>query len=269
MADISDVEQALTDTVTSILYSAGTSHSSIIGALCRVYRGWPNSATLNADLNAGIVNITVGADNDSGRTTTRYLPHWQTAPTEPGTGASITEKVITVSGSPSEGDLIGALIDGISYVYRIQAGDSADLVASNLERLIEADRIASVRGNNITIPDAGSIVVRVVCDRLASFESRRQEKDVRIICWCPTPPIRDAVTSAIDTTLDQIGFLALPDASQARIVYRNTTSYDQSQNALLYRRDLVYTVEYPTITTIRQPSMLFGASNLNSHVTYG
>ena len=43
------------------------------------------------------------------------------------------------------------------------------------------------------------------------------------------------------------------------IIYHNTAGYDQSQNALLYRRDLIYTVEYPTVTTAQQPSMLFGA----------
>ena len=111
--------------------------------------------------------------------------------------------------------------------------------------------------------------VRVVCDSSASVESRRQEKDLRVICWCSTPFVRDAVATAIDAAIDQIQFLALPDSTQARIVYRGTSSYDQSQNALLYRRDLVYTVEYPTITTIRQPSMLFGASDLNTNVTYG
>ena len=57
--------------------------------------------------------------------------------------------------------------------------------------------------------------------------------------------------------------------TQARIIYHNTAGYDQSQNALLYRRDLIYTVEYPTVTTAQQPSMLFGASDLNSNITYG
>ncbi len=85
MADISDVEQAVAEAVTAILYPAGSSQSSIIGALCRVYRGWPNSATLNTDLNTGVVNVTIRADNDSGRTTTRYLPEWRTAPAQPGT----------------------------------------------------------------------------------------------------------------------------------------------------------------------------------------
>jgi hypothetical protein len=269
MADISDVEQALVETVTATLYPAGSSQSSIVGALCRIYRGWPNAATLNTDLNAGVVNVTVGTDNDSGRTTTRYLLQWQTGPAQPGTAACIAGRVITISGTPVVGDVVGAIIDGVTFAYRIQASDTPELVAANLGQSIQAIRIATLQGADITIHGATSIVIRVVCDNPASFESRRQEKDLRIICWCPTPSIRDAIVSALDTSIDKLAFLSLPDASEARIIYRNTASYDQAQNALLYRRDLIYTVEYATITTTQQPSMLFGASDLNNNITYG
>ncbi len=268
MADISGVEQAVADAVTSILYPAGISQSSVVGALCRVYRGWPNSATLNADLGSGAVNVTVGADNASGRTTTRYLPSWNNAPAQPGATATTRGQAIAIGGDPATGDVVGAIIDGIPYAYRVEPGDSPDIVASNLEQLIQANRMASVHGADITVPGAVSITVRVVCDSAASFESRRQEKDLRIICWCSTPPLRDAVAAAIDTGFDQVDFLLLPDASQARIMYHNTAGYDQSQNALLYRRDLIYTVEYPSVTIAKQPSMLFGASDLNKNITY-
>jgi hypothetical protein len=269
MADISDVEQAVADTLASILYPTGSSFSSIVGVLCRVYRGWPNSATLNTDLGAGAVNVTVVSDNDSGRTTTRYLPEWQTASSQPGVTASAANQTITISGSPSVGDVVGALIDGSAYAYRIQAGDTPGLVASNLNQLIQANFPATALWSTITVPGASSIQVRAVCDNATAFESRRQEKDIRIICWCPTPQIRDAVAAAIDSAIDQLSFLVLPDDTNARVVYRNTTSYDQAQNALLYRRDLVYTIEYATITVFEQPSMLFGASDLNSNITYG
>jgi hypothetical protein len=269
MADISDVEQAVTNTVASVLYPGGSSQSSIVGALCRVYRGWPNAATLNADLSSGAVNVTVVGDNESGRTTTRYLPEFQTTPSPPGTTAGSADQTITISGSPAVGDVVGALIDGAAYAYRIRSGDTPGLVASNLNQLIQANRPATAQGHTITVPGAGLIKTRVVCDNTTSFESRRQEKDVRIICWCPTPSIRDSVTAAIDSAIDLITFLVLPDGSNARIVYRNTSSYDQAQNALLYRRDLVYTVEYPTIIVLQQPSMLFGASDLDGNITYG
>jgi hypothetical protein len=269
MADISDVEQAIADVITTILYPAGSSQSSIIGTLCRIYRGWPNSGTLNTDLNTGAVNVTISADNDSGRTTTRYLPEWTTTPAEPGSIASAENQTLTIAGTPGLGDVVGAMIDGVPFTYRVQAGDSPDLVAANLGQSIRSIRTANLQGNTIIVPGAASVIVRVVCDGETTFESRRQEKDLRIACWCPTPMVRDAVAAAIDGAINQAGFLSLSDATEARIVYRNTASYDQAQNALLYRRDLIYTVEYATITKIEQPSMLFGASALNNNATYG
>jgi len=259
----------IANTVTSILYPDGPSQSSIIGALCRVYRGWPNSATLNADLSAGVVNVTVVTDNDSGRTTTRYLPEWQTILTQPGITASASDQTITVAGTPAVGDVIGALVDGAAYAYRIQTGDTKYLVAANLSQLIQSNRLATAEGFAVFVPGAASIEVRTVCDNATAFESRRQEKDLRIICWCPTPPVRDSIVTAIDGAIDETSFLVLPDDTKARVVYRNTSSYDQAQNALLYRRDLIYMIEYPTVTIFQQPSMLFGASDINGNITYG
>jgi len=269
MADIADVEQAITESVTDSLYPEGSAQSSIVGVLCRVYRGWPNAATLNADLSAGIVNVTVVPENESGRTTTRYLPEWQYTPVQPGTTASATAETVTIDGTPAVGDVVGILIDGAAYAYRIQSGDAIELIAANLATLIQADRIVSVRGATITVPGAGSVVARVVCNCSSTVESRRQEKDIRVTCWCPTPSVRDAVAGAIDAGLNHVTFLALPDGTNARITYKNTASFDQAQNALLYRRDLVYVTEYPTVTVQQQPSMIFGAASINGNIKYG
>lgn len=269
MADISDVENALAGALTSILYPSGSAQSSIVGVLCRVYRGWPNSATLNTDLSAGVVNVTIVTDSDSGHVTTRYLPEWRTTAASPGTAVATNQSTIAISGTPSAGDVVGALIDGKAYAYRIQERDTPGLVASNLCQSIQTARLANVRGTVITVHGAAAITVRVVCDSVTSFESRRQEKNVRVICWCPTPPVRDTVASTIDSAIDQLSFLSLADSTTARVIYRNTASYDQAQNALLYRRDLVYTIEYPTVTNIQQPSLLFGASELNGNIIFG
>ncbi len=269
MADLSDVEQAFANTVTSILYPGGVTGLSIVGSLCRVYRGWPNPATLNADLNANAVNVTIDAVNDSGNTTTRYLPKWVSNVAIPGVSATTTASSITILGNPANGDLVGTVVDGIAFAYRVKPGDTPFLVASNLNALIQSTRISTVEGNTITVPGARSIVARVVCDGIASFESRRQEKDLRITCWCSSPLTRDAVAAAIDSAFTTINFLSLLDKTRARVVYKTTTSYDQSQNALLYRRDLVYTVEYATVSCALQPAMLFGAVDLNENTIYG
>jgi hypothetical protein len=269
MADISDVEQAVADSVTAILYPAGTDQSSVIGALCRIYRGWPNAATLNPDLSAGAVNITITIDNDSGRTTTRYLQEWQTKSAQPGVAAIASAQAITISGAPAAGDLVGAIVDGKSFVYRVRAGDNPELVASNLGGLVRETRVANVHQATVNIPGAMVVKVRTTCDNAAFTESRRQEKDLRIAFWCPTPEIRDSITAAVDLAIDRSSFVSLPDGTQARIVYRNTSSYDQAQSALLYRRDLIYTIEYPTVSIVQQPSMIFGAAGINGHITYG
>ncbi|HBK05770.1 MAG TPA: hypothetical protein DDZ81_07870 [Acetobacteraceae bacterium] len=268
MADISDVEGAVSDVVTSILYPNGSAQASVVGSLCRIYRGWPTAATLNADLTAGVVNITVNSDNDAGRITTRYLQQWQTRATSPGTTVGVSGQTLTISGVPAAGDAVGVVIDGVPHAYRVQPGDSVDLIAANLGQAIQATRMANYQGFAVTIPGAHAVSAHVVCDSLASVETRRQEKDIRIACWCPTPSIRDAVGAAIDTELSGMAFLPLPDGTQARVSYRNTQSYDQSQNALLYRRDLVYTIEYATIDTDMLPSMLFGVSDLGDNTTY-
>jgi hypothetical protein len=268
MADISNAEDAVCDFVTSVLYPQGASKASIVGALCRIYRGWPNAATLNADLNAGAVNITVNSDNDSGRTTTRYLPRWFTTVGQPGTAVSVSGRMLTVSGRPAAGDRVGVVIDGVPFGYRVQAGDSTGLVASNLAHAIQAKRMANCMGFTVTIPDAHSVQARVVCDGQATAETRRQEKDVRIVCWCPTPSARDVVCSAVDAACSGLVFLPMADGTRGRMTYKNTQSYDQLQNALLYRRDLVYTIEYATVETISVPSMLFGVSDLDDNPTY-
>ncbi len=269
MADISDVEQAITEIVTAGLYPEGSTQSSVVGVVCRVYRGWPNAATLNADLSAGIVNVTIAPENESGRTTTRYLPEWQYTPVQPGTTATAAGTTVSIGGTPAAGDVVGALIDGAAYVYRIQSGDAAELIAANLGSLIQVDRMVSVQDTTITIPGAGSVLARAVCDCPSSVESRRQEKDVRVTCWCPSPFVRDTVAAAIDAALNQLAFLALPDGTNARINYKNTTIYDQAQNALLYRRDLTFVTEYPTVTIQQQPSMIFGAASINGNIKYG
>jgi hypothetical protein len=209
------------------------------------------------------------ADNESGRTTTRYLSKYLIKASNPGTVISTTGQYIDISGSPIVGDIVGALINGATYSYRIIAGDTTDQVAANLAQAIQTGELVACSQSTILVYNANSILTRVVCDNAASAETRRQEKDFRVVCWCPNPTARDLVAAAIDQHLDQVPFLSLSDDTTARVVYKNTNNYDQSQNALLYRRDLIYSVEYPTITVTQQPSMLFGNAALNGASTYG
>ena len=88
---------------------------------------------------------------------------------QPGTTMNASGQAIVVSGSPLAGDIVGAIVDGMPYAYRVQAGNSPAIVASNLELLIQADRPAGAQGTGHLIPGAASISVRVVCDSTRIF----------------------------------------------------------------------------------------------------
>lgn len=269
MADLADVEQAIVDFALATLYPLGTDQASIIGSQCRIYRGWPVPAGLNADLAAGVVNVTVSPDHEPGKTTTRYSPKWQTTPATPATSLTTQANLITVGGSPSAGDVVGTLVNGIAYAYRVQATDTVDLVAAGLAASMQGSVSFNLAGSAITINGPADVIARVVRDATATAELRRQEKCIRVICWCSDPTSRDSVATAIDRRMVQTPFLTASDQSSIRMTYRNTSIFDQAQNASLFRRDLVYDAEYATVAAQSLPSMLFGDIVIAGSSNYG
>lgn len=264
MADQSDVENALVVLVANALYPDGSGSPSLPGPDCRIYRGWPNSAALDADLAAGVINVTVFPQGEPGRNTTRYWQQWLGSPVQPTLTASVSGLSVIIGGTANPEQLVGILIDNSSYVYSTQTGDTPDLVAANLASSVRTDWVVNLSGATLVIPGAGSVLARVVAKATVMQEVRRQEQGFRITCWCPTPATRDVSASTIDLLLAGFQFIELADGSQGRLQYRGTLVFDQSQDALLYRRDLLYDVEYPTTITDLQPAMLFGDLVLNA-----
>lgn len=259
MADISDVETALAALVAQALYPSGTSAPSAIGADCRIYRGWPNSAALDSDLKAGVVNITIYPGDAGGWVTSRYLQEWRTDQVAPTLFCTVAGATVTFSGTAAQGQLAGLRIDDRTYAYAVRTGDTPLSVAANLASLASQDAIINLSGAAISAPAAFRVDARVVGSATALKEVRRQRQSIRVACWCPTPATRDAAAVTVDQALAAISFLDLADGTQARVVYAGSTVLDQSQNASLYRRDLLYTAEYPTLITQTQPEMLWGA----------
>jgi hypothetical protein len=264
MADQSDVENALVALAAIALYPNWSASPSVAGPDCRIYRGWPNSAALDVDLAAGRINVTVFPQGEPGRNTTRYMQQSPGSPVQPTLTASVSGVSVTFGGTAGPGQLAGVLINNSSYVYASQGGDTPETVAANLATSARTDEIISLSGATLTIPGADSVVARVVACASVLQEVRRQEQGFRITSWCPTPATRDASASAIDLLLVGFQFIDLADGSQGRLQYRGTLEFDQSQDALLYRRDLLYDVEYPTTITALQPAMLFGDLVLNA-----
>lgn len=264
MADQSDVETVLVTLVAAALYPKGTAQASAPGPDCRIYRGWPNSATLDTDLSAGRINVTVFPLSDPTHITTRHMGQWFGKPPIPTLIADVEGITLALGGSADPGQVAGVLADRKTYVYRTQAGDTPALVAASLAAQARADWLVTLAGNRVILHGATRIVARVAADGSVSKEVRRQHQGFRITCWCPTPASRDITAVAIDQALARLTFLDMPDSSSARITYGGTAVFDQSQDALLYRRDLIYQVEYPTLMTNSAPSMLFGDLLINA-----
>jgi hypothetical protein len=264
MADQADIETALVGLADGALYPDGQGTPSVVGVDCRIYRGWPNAAALDADLRAGKVNVTIYPAPGTGRVSTRYVQAWSGMPASPGLTASVIGNAVSFGGLASTGQVAGIALDGATYAYRLQPGDNPALVAANLAVLVRADRPAQVIGSTLTLPGAGTVLARVVADAPAQQEARRQTQLFRITCWCPDPAVRDATAGAIDHAMAQLQFITLADGTDGRLIYGGTAVFDQSQDALLYRRDLLYSVEYATILTATQASMLFGSLGVNA-----
>jgi len=264
MPDLADVEAEFVRLIVTTLYPNGTDEASILGVPSRVYRGWPSPSGLNSDLLNGVVNVTVAPDTDLGATTTRFTLEWA-APREAPTLTAVTEgPTVSIAGRATADHTIGALVDDTTYVYRVRDGDTPATIAANVAAMIRSIRPVHLSGTTFTVPGAARLLARVVTMGTMLREVRRQRRDLRIIAWCSSPEARDRSVSAIDHALARLTFLTLADDVKVRVSYKGTSVYDQAQNSQLYRRDLIYTAEYPTILSDQLPAMLFGDLALNA-----
>ena len=258
MAAQSDAEVALVQLAAAALYPNGISSAAAIDATIRIYRGWPNSSALDTDLAAGRVNVTVFPVPGATRNTTRYAPDWVPDPVTPTLVVSVSGLTASFAGTADLGQLAGLLVDGVSYVHRTVTADTPALVAAILAAAINPTSIALASGTSVSIPGATTLIARTAADATSLQELRRQQQVFRITAWCPTPDLRDAACEAIDVAYAATPFLVLADGSAARLRFVSTTTFDTRQDAALYRRDLLYSVEYPTTQVATEPSMLFG-----------
>lgn len=84
----------------------------------------------------------------------------------------------------------------------------------------------------------------------AAREARRQEKQFQITAWAATPLLRRAAGALIDATLAVTTRVTLQDGSQALFRFVSSANHDERQKALIYRRDVIYAVEYALVQTM-------------------
>ena len=259
MADQSDVEAALVNIAAAALYPNGTDQASVTGGMIRLYRGWPANAALEADLADGIAHVSVVAVPNGQALTDAFPAVWEYPnPVNVTLTASVAGADTTFGGAATTGQLAGLLIDDAAFVYRTQPGDTPDSVAANLATQVMQVRAASVAGSTVSVPATAHMIARVVADQPAILQTRRQRLAFRLACWCADPTARDALGSAIDTAFSAMPFIPLADGSVGRLLPWRSDVADDLSTLPLYRRDLLYSVEYATTLSQTQPSMIFG-----------
>ena len=253
MADLYDVENALKSAIVAAVYPGGIGNpSAIVDAVgnaidCKVLRGWPLKDTLAADLANGIVNVSVFPQPGSERNTTRFTKDWRVlTPAAPTLTLTAAGNTVTVGGSVTVPQSVVIILGGALSLYSVQAGDTLTSIATALASLIAG---ATNAGPVITLPGSVGLITSVGGTGVIWREVRRQERLIDIGLWCPSPEARDVVAKFVDAIFAAVEFIALPDGTAGRILYNRSTVSDHETTESLYRRDLIYSVDYPTIQT--------------------
>lgn len=246
MADSTDVANAIVGIVAAAIYPNGTAQASIApnAAPVVVYQGWPIAPQLDNDLRAGKMHVSVWP------TATERVTESNGIETQDGVLNAATVSLvvagatITVAGTGATGQNIGLLIDGVPFVYAVQAIDTPNSIATALVALIAAKRTASNVGAVITVPNAKNIAARVGVQASSIRVLQRREKIFQVSVWGNSFAQRDPLASAIDSVLVGTYRFALPDGTQGLMRYRSSVQHDDAQKAGIYRRDMLFAIEY-------------------------
>jgi hypothetical protein len=264
VADLSDVTAYLAQQAAAAVYPAGTSQPSVGGVDCRIYEGWPNPDQLDLDM-AGkmldtstppkpvarsggvVVNVSVFPLQGTGVAVFQILDDTYVIqqPTF-GVGFSVAGNVITCSGAPAAGEYLTLIADN-AHIYSATGANLAAMLAA-LATQAQVDYPSAVAtATTLTVPVNAYLVVRQGGKGKLGKVTHRQKHAVMITVWAPKHDQRSTIAAAIDNALKQTNRITLPDTSQAIVVYSRTNVIDEQQTQTVYRRDLIFDVEYATV----------------------
>lgn len=263
MIDLSDVSAALVGLIASAVYPNGIGAASVTGKPILVYPGWPQPNQLEPDLNAGRAHVSVFPSNME-RNTTAYAQEWQTVSVNPPTLTAIASgNTATFGGvvSVPQQAMIG--VNGKPYIYAVQAADTLASIAAALAALVSVDLTATSSGANVTVPAATQLKAAIGVQGIAARELKRQAKTFNITVWANNYATRDAIAAYVDVMLAKTPHLPLPHTFSGHMTYKGSRQDDSEQKAGIFRRELMYEVDYPTVETESESTILGIQDNLN------
>lgn len=263
MAGLADVSNALVALIAQIIYPNGTGQPSITGQPVKVYGGWPTTTVLMADLKDGKAHVSVFPTTE--KVVDTAVSEWRemTAPTNT-LALTLAGQAVTVGGTVSTPQNAGLVVDGKGYVYGVQAGDTLPSIATALAALVAVDQPATSAGAIVTIPGAKAISPRVGGAGTSLRELRRQERYFQITVWANCFDAREPLADALDAALSGTFHLTLPDGMLADLRYKASHQDDSGQKESVYRRDLIYAVEFSTTQTRTDTQITVTETNVSA-----
>ena len=246
--------------------------------------GWPPEKALQNNVK-GVNSIISIYDRKMARNTTRWKP---LVLSSANTATALTSTVshgnvpagntatITLGGSVVAGDAVsavlvnGALLSGsvpnsviftnsAAQVIIATSGATLASMAFALAAAINTDPLLSLwvhavaTGPVVTLTSLLALGTLNLQSNVGSGgtnlrEIGRRERHYQVVIWSPTSDIRAAITSAVETVLQQtelVNWVQFPDDTSGRLFNQN--DYDLEDATLMdtYRHDFLFSVDYP------------------------
>jgi hypothetical protein len=263
LADLSDVTAYLATAVANAVYPNGTSQPSVAAMDVRVFEGWPMPDQLDRDMlgqmlsgtpptpvtrpGGAVANVSVFPMQGTGIAVYQQQDEtYVITPVNYGMAMSVAGNVITVSGQPNPGEYLTLVCDG-AFVFSQTGATTAALLAAIATAAQAQYPTASSTATTLTVPTGHSLIVRQGGVATLGKVTHRQRQSVMVTVWAPTEAVRATLAKAIDNAIKQIIKITMPDTSQALVIYSRTNVLDDRQSTAIYRRDLIYDVEYATV----------------------
>lgn len=249
MADIDDVTSQFAAMASSACFPNGENAASVTGGKSDIFvaQGWPKQAELPRQIAAGVTNISVisiaGGKSDCFQTLDKaYVIRPAVHGMSASTVLSGLTAIVTIAGAPGQGEFLTIVAAGEAYsrggatVAEILAALNADIAGS------------SISGSSITVP-TNRVTVHVGASATMGIVTHRQRAMINITVWAPSPQARSNISAAIDVALKASNRIVMPDTTQATYSFSHLHQTDVDETKSIYRRDLVFAVEYATLET--------------------
>ena len=179
--------------------------------------------------------------------------------------------MVTVGGTVNGGEAATLKVNYLPYSYSVQASDTLATIAAALAALIPG---ATASGDVITLGDVFDIRAAVSVQVPMQAEIGRQCQVFMLTTWAPTPEARNLINQTMEVWFKEQPRILMPDNTWARLLYRGTIIQDTLQKQRIYRRNLLYEVEYAlmsaqtgqTVTDFGVSTSANGASPTTTHI---